>query len=232
MPPRKPDRRLLHRAARLFLEGIGEPGLRRDQRRTPARVADAWSRELMSGYRSDPVRILGTSFASRETGMVAVHAIPFVSVCVHHLLPFHGVAHVAYIPDGRLVGLSKLGRAIDALSRRLQLQERLTRQIVEALNQALHPSGAACSLEAEHLCMTVRGARARGARVATTVYSGRFLDRPALRLEFQRLCGVAAPVRRAARRGRNAGGSARSRKRTARRPAGRRARVTTRRRSG
>ncbi len=228
MPPRKPDRRLLRKAARMFLDGIGEPGLRRDQRRTPERVADAWSRELLSGYRSDPVRILGTSFLSRETGMVAVHAIPFVSVCVHHLLPFHGVAHVAYIPDGRLVGLSKLGRAIDALSRRLQLQERLTRQIVDALNLALHPAGAACSLEAEHLCMTVRGARARGARVATTVYSGRFLERSSLRLEFQRLCGGAAPG--ATRRGGRAGRIALSRSRTAQRPARRRARPKRRRR--
>jgi GTP cyclohydrolase I len=194
MPASKPDRQMLQRAARLFLAGIGEPELKRDQRRTADRVANTWAREIVSGYRSDPVQILSTSFASRETGMVAITAIPFVSVCVHHLLPFHGRAHVAYIPNGRLVGLSKLARAIDALSRRLQLQERLTRQVVEALTAALRPAGVACSMEAEHLCMTVRGARKRGARVVTSSYAGAFLRSPALRMEFQRLCGPGGAV--------------------------------------
>ncbi len=203
----KPDARMLRRGARLFLAGIGEKELKRDQKRTPERVAHAWTREILAGYRSDPARILGTSFASRESGMVTVTTIPFVSVCVHHLLPFHGLAHVAYIPGGRLVGLSKLARAIDALSRRLQLQERLTRQIVDALMAALHPAGAACSLEAEHLCMTVRGARKRGARVITSAYAGAFLKSPALRTEFQRMCGGGAPSRRPpARRQRGTGG--------------------------
>jgi GTP cyclohydrolase I len=181
---------MLRRAARLFLAGIGERELKRDQRRTPERVAQTWAREIVSGYRSDPVKILSTSFASRETGMVAITAIPFVSVCVHHLLPFHGHAHVAYIPNGRLVGLSKMARALDALSRRLQLQERLTRQVVEALTAALRPAGVACSIEAEHLCMTVRGARKRGARVVTSAYAGSFLRSPELKMEFQRMCGV------------------------------------------
>ncbi len=201
MPSLKPDRATLRRAARLFLAAIQEPGLRRDQRRTPDRVANAWAREILAGYGADPERILSTSFASRETGMVAVTSIPFVSVCVHHLLPFHGLAHVAYVPGGRLVGLSKLARAIDALSRRLQLQERLTRQIVEALTRSLHPAGVACSLEAEHLCMTVRGARKRGARVVTSAYAGVFTRRSSLRLEFQRQCAGAAPRRAVRRRG-------------------------------
>jgi GTP cyclohydrolase I len=190
-----PDRERLRRAARLFLAGIGERELRRDQRRTAQRVADAWRDEILSGYRADPKRILGAAFPGREAGMVVVRDIPFVSVCVHHLLPFHGTAHVAYLPDGRLVGLSKIARAVDALARRLQLQERLTRQIVESLDGALRPRGAACRMEAEHLCMTIRGARKRGSRVVTSDYSGAFARRPALRAEFLRLTGPPAPRR-------------------------------------
>ncbi len=196
-----PDRRVLLRGARLFLAGIGESDLRRDMARTPARVADAWSSEILSGYRADAARILATSFGSRETGMVVVRDIPFVSICVHHLLPFHGTAQVAYLPRGRLVGLSKIARAVDALSRRLQLQERLGRQIVEALERALRPAGVACRMEAEHLCMTIRGARKRGARVVTSTYGGAFLKRPSLRSEFLRLCNLPAARRGPGTRG-------------------------------
>jgi GTP cyclohydrolase IA len=191
-PRKAPDRVRLRRAAKLFLEAIGEDDLGSDMRRTPERVADAWSGEIVSGYRADPARILATSFPARGHDMVVVRDIPFVSVCVHHLLPFHGTAHVAYLPDGRLVGLSKIARAVDALSRRLQLQERLTRQVVDALDRTLRPLGAACRMEAEHLCMTIRGARKRGTRVVTSSYSGVFAKRPALRAEFLHLSGVAA----------------------------------------
>ena len=194
-----PDRQRLRRAARMFVAGIGEPGLRGDLRRTPQRVADAWRDEILSGYRADPARILGTTFAARENGMVVVLDIPFVSVCVHHLLPFRGTAHVAYLPGGRLVGLSKIARAVDALARRLQLQERLTRQVVESLDGALRPTGAACRMEAEHLCMTIRGARQRGSRVVTSAYSGAFAARPALRAEFLRLTAPQAPRHRGRR---------------------------------
>ncbi len=200
-----PDRGRLLRAARLFLEGIGETELGGDTRRTPARVADAWSGEIVSGYRADPERILTTTFPAREHDMVVVRDLPFVSVCVHHLLPFHGTAHVAYLPDGRLVGLSKIARAVDALSRRLQLQERLTRQVVEALDRALRPLGAACRMEAEHLCMTIRGARKRGTRVVTSSYSGAFARSPALRAEFLQLSGAARQQSSRGRRGRRVG---------------------------
>jgi GTP cyclohydrolase IA len=191
-----PDRARLRRGARLFVAGIGESDLARDLRRTPDRVADAWNDEILSGYRADAGRILATTFRAADDGMVVVRDIPFVSVCVHHLLPFHGMAHVAYLPDGRLVGLSKIARAVDALSRRLQLQERLTRQIVDALTRALRPRGAACRVEAEHLCMTIRGARKRGTRVVTSAYSGVFLGRPVLRAEFLQLSGAAPRVPR------------------------------------
>lgn len=183
------------RAARLFLEAIGETGLRRDTRRTPERVAEAWSREILAGYGADPDRILSTSFASGGRDLVTVRDIPFISVCAHHLLPFHGTADIAYLPDGRLVGLSKIARALDALAQRLQLQERLTRQVVEAIDRALSPRGAACRVQAEHLCMTVRGARKRGSRVVTTAYTGAFARQPSLRAEF--LGGVRAGRREA-----------------------------------
>jgi GTP cyclohydrolase I len=196
--PGVPDRARLLRGARLFLSGIGETDLRRDMLRTPTRVADAWSREILSGYRADPARILATGFGSTRQVMVVVRDIPFVSVCVHHLLPFHGRAHVAYLPAGRLVGLSKIARAVDALSRRLQIQERLTRQVVEALDAALRPAGVACRVEAEHFCMTIRGARTRNARVITASYTGRFLRSPELRDEFLGLSG--SGTRRHARR--------------------------------
>jgi GTP cyclohydrolase IA len=197
--PRGPDRVKLLRAARLFVEAIGENGLRRDLVKTPARVADAWSREILSGYASDPARVLARTIRSRETGMVVVRDLPFVSVCVHHLLPFVGTVQVAYLPAGRLAGLSKIARVVDARSRRLQLQERLTRQVVDDLQYALRPIGVACRIEAEHLCMTIRGARKLGSRVVTSAYSGAFLRRPPLRMEFLRHC---LPVRP---RGRQAG---------------------------
>jgi GTP cyclohydrolase I len=188
-----PDRARLERAARLFLEAIGEPGMRRDRVRTPQRVAEAWSAEIAGGYRLDPARILATTFPAPDSGMVVVRGVPLVSVCVHHLLPFHGTAHVGYLPGRRIVGLSKIARLVDALARRLQLQERLTRQIVEALGRALRPRGVACRIDAEHLCMTIRGARKRGSRVVTSAYSGLFERRPALRAEFLQLSGAAAP---------------------------------------
>ena len=185
-----PDRALIQRAARLLLRGIGETGLQRDLLATPRRVADAWSAEIVSGYRADPGRILAKTIPAQDRDLVVVRDIPFTSVCVHHLLPFFGTAHVAYLPGDRLIGLSKITRAVDALARRLQLQERLTRQVVEALALALRPLGAACKMEAEHLCMTIRGTRKTGTRVVTSAYTGVFRSSPALRAEFLRLAGA------------------------------------------
>lgn len=192
---RGPDGARLLRAARLFLAAIGETELTRDMRGTPARVAEAWRGDIVSGYRADPLRILSRTIPARDHDMVVVRDIPFTSVCVHHLLPFHGTAHVGYLPDRRLVGLSKIARAVDVLSRRLQLQERLTRQVVDALQTALRPQGVACRLEAEHLCMSIRGARAQGSRVVTTAYTGVFARSRVLRAEFLRSGG--APARAA-----------------------------------
>ncbi len=203
-----PDRAALERGTRVFLDGIREPDMAGDRRRTPARVADAWSREILGGYREDPQRILAAGIAGRESGMVVVRDIPFVSVCVHHLLPFRGTADVAYLPAGRIAGLSKISRAVDALARRLQLQERLTHQVAEAIDRALRPRGVACRMDAEHLCMTIRGARQRGSRVVTFATTGAFDRIPALRAEFLRLSGSGAAPR---------SGSAGARRRSGRR---------------
>jgi GTP cyclohydrolase IA len=184
-----PDRARILRAARLLLQGIGETDLRRDQRATPRRVADTWTADIVSGYRADPQRILSKTIPAPDHDMVVVRDIPFTSVCVHHLLPFQGTAHVAYVPGERLVGLSKVTRAVDALARRLQLQERLTRQVVDALARALRPRGVACTMDAEHLCMTLRGTRKKGVRVVTFAGTGVFESSPALRAEFLRLAG-------------------------------------------
>ncbi|HET6279205.1 MAG TPA: GTP cyclohydrolase I [Candidatus Polarisedimenticolia bacterium] len=199
------NRNRMLRGARLFLTGIDEPDLKRDLRRTPARVADAWSRDILSGYGLDPLRILATGSPTRERDMVVVHGIRFVSVCVHHLLPFYGSADVAYLPQRRLVGLSKIARVVDALAHRLQLQERLTRQITESIAAALQPRGVACRMEAEHLCMTIRGTRKRSARVVTTAWRGRFARSAALRSEFLRLSGSVAGAAARRRRGASAG---------------------------
>ncbi|HYS04520.1 MAG TPA: GTP cyclohydrolase I [Candidatus Dormibacteraeota bacterium] len=193
--PPGPDRARILKAARLLLQGIGETALKSDQRATPRRVAETWTADIVSGYRADPARILGKTIPSSGHDMVVVRDIPFTSVCVHHLLPFQGTAHVAYVPGARLVGLSKITRAVDALARRLQLQERLTRQVVDALASALRPLGAACTMDAEHLCMTLRGARKRGARVVTFAGTGVFRSSPGLRAEFLRLAGRGASSR-------------------------------------
>jgi GTP cyclohydrolase I len=187
---RGPDRIALRRAAALFLRATGENEMRSDMRRTPRRVADAWANDLLSGYAADPEGLLKSTFPSKDRDLVVLRDLHFVSVCVHHLLPFHGTAHVAYLPQGRLVGLSKIAQLVDALSRRLQLQERLTRQVTSAIQTALRPAGAACRMEAEHFCMTARDARRRGVRVVTSAYSGVFETRPSLRAEFLRLSGA------------------------------------------
>ena len=184
-----PDRARILRAARLLLRGIGETDLGREQRATPRRVADTWTADIVSGYRDDPDLILAKTIPAPDHDMVVVRDIPFTSVCVHHLLPFQGVAHVAYVPGDRLVGLSKITRAVDALARRLQLQERLTRQVVDALARALRPRGAVCAMDAEHLCMTLRGMRKKGVRVVTFAGTGVFRSSPALRADFLRLVG-------------------------------------------
>jgi len=157
---------------RLFLEGIGERFPGDDLERTPARVSRAWVEDFVSGYASDPAAELTWTDAPAGAGPVLVRDVRFTSVCVHHLLPFSGVAHVAYLPAARLAGLSKLGRVVDAHARRLQIQEHLTLRITATIERALAPRAALVVLEAEHTCMTLRGVRKEGSRLLTYAAAG------------------------------------------------------------
>jgi GTP cyclohydrolase I len=153
------------------------------------RIADAWSEDLLAGYREDPVSVVTAFPSGRDRALVVVRDVEFTSFCVHHLLPFFGKAHLAYLPGESLTGISKLARVVDALSRRLQIQERLTREIVDVMELTLEPVGAAVVVEAEHLCMTARGVRRRGSRVITTAWSGRFEAEPEERRSLLALLG-------------------------------------------
>jgi GTP cyclohydrolase I len=153
----------------------------------PEKTAKAWSEVLLSGYRKDPAAILGQSWPDRTGELVTMSSVPFVSVCEHHLLPFYGEAHLAYLPDGQLTGLSRLAALVDCLARRLQVQERLTEQLVDVLMESLQPKGAACILEAVHDCVGARTLQHRGSKVQTVAYRGEFKDNPALQDRFMRL---------------------------------------------
>jgi GTP cyclohydrolase IA len=185
------DLEKIERGVRLILEGICEDLGRDGVRETPARVARMWE-EITTGLRRDPTEALQVVFEEGHDEMVMVRDIPLYSVCEHHLLPFIGKAHVAYIPneDGRLTGLSKLARLVDGLSRRPQVQERLTAEIADALVKRLEPRGAMVVIEAEHLCMSMRGVRKPGAITVTSAVRGQFRDVMSTRLEAMNLIGV------------------------------------------
>ena len=163
-------------AIRSFLEGIGQRFEGDDLQATPARVARAWCEDLLSGYRRDPSAELPWTPSEPGGGPVLLRRVWFASTCVHHLLPFFGFAHVAYAPDRRLAGLSKIGRVIDAHARRLQTQERLTAAIADTMTAALEARGVVVLLEAEHTCMTVRGVRKEQARMVTLSSAGIYRD--------------------------------------------------------
>jgi GTP cyclohydrolase IA len=160
-------------AVREMLIGIGEDPDREGLRDTPARVARAY-RELFAGLSADPDTVLQRTFSEDHDELVLVRDIPMFSMCEHHLLPFHGVAHVGYIPnaEGRVTGLSKLARLVDLYAKRPQVQERLTSQIADALVRRLEPRGAIVVVEAEHLCMGMRGVRKPGSRTTTSAVRG------------------------------------------------------------
>ena len=179
---------------RLFLEGIQERFSGDDLDKTPSRVAKAWVDDLLSGYATDPVSELTFVPAPAVCGPVLAKDIRFASVCVHHLLPFSGMAHVAYLPADRLAGLSKLGRVVDALSRRLQIQEHLTGSIAATLESALAPRAVLVVLDAEHTCMTLRGVRKEGSRLLTYAATGLWAADVAARGE---ILDLLAPGRRA-----------------------------------
>lgn len=168
-----------------ILQYIGEDPTREGLKETPVRMAKAW-KELCSGYGQDPAAVLKVfaDGAGDYDEMIVVRNIPFHSVCEHHMLPFIGKATVAYIPDGRIVGLSKLHRLVDIFARRLQVQERLTTQIAEALQSCLKPKGVGVYLEAEHFCMACRGINKDGIGTATSALRGAMRTDPAARAEF------------------------------------------------
>lgn len=167
------DKPRIEAAVREILLAVGEDPDREGLRETPRRVADMYE-EVFSGLTEDPCRHLRIFHEEQNDEMVTVRDIPLYSMCEHHLLPFVGVAHIAYIPrGGRVIGLSKLARIVNAFARRPQLQERLTAQVADFLEQELDPQGVAVIIEAEHLCMTMRGARAAGSRTQTSALRGR-----------------------------------------------------------
>ncbi len=180
------DQERIKRAVRELIEAIGEDPEREGLRDTPRRIAGMYA-EIFSGVGCDPAQVLDVTFEENHQEMVILRDIPFYSVCEHHFLPFHGVAHVGYIPRGRILGISKVARVVEVLARRPQLQERLTGQIADTLMNSLQPRGVAVVIEAEHLCMTMRGIKKPGSTVVTSANRGIFRDRAMTREEFMSL---------------------------------------------
>ena len=177
------DRRKLEKAVRMILEAVGEDPGREGLRGTPARVASMYA-EVFAGMSGDPKKVLKVFKDEDHEEMVLLKDIPFYSMCEHHLLPFAGKAHVAYIPHrGRLCGLSKLARVVDLYARRPQVQERLTSQIANTLMEHLKPQGVLVVLEAEHYCMTMRGVLKAGSKMVTSAVRGVFADNDVTRKE-------------------------------------------------
>jgi len=184
-PERPPvDRERVERAVRELLLAIGEDPDRDGLVRTPARVADMFG-EIFAGLGEDPAEHLTVRFDANHDEMVMVRDIPLYSTCEHHLVPFIGKAHVAYIPgdDGRITGLSKLARLVDAFARRPQVQERLTTQVADTIDEVLSPKGVLVVIEAEHLCMSMRGVRKPGSLTVTSAVRGLFKTNAATRAE-------------------------------------------------
>ncbi len=174
----------LEHAVHEILVAVGEDPERDGLKRTPERVARMYD-ELLSGYRTDPFKMVNDAlFEVSYDEMVIVRDIEFYSLCEHHMLPFIGRAHVAYIPNGRVIGLSKIPRVVDMFARRLQVQERMTRQVADFLDELLHPTGVAVVLEALHMCSMIRGVRKHNARMTTSTMLGSFRTNLASRMEF------------------------------------------------
>ena len=181
----RPTREEAEAAVRTLIAWAGDDPDREGLQETPARVAKAYE-ELFEGYRLDPAEALSKVFREVEgyDELVLVKDVPFHSHCEHHMMPFHGVAHIAYYPENGVVGLSKLARIVEVFARRLQTQETMTAQIVQAIEEALRPRGVAVVIEAEHMCMSMRGIRKAGASTSTCQFTGVFRDDPAEQLRF------------------------------------------------
>ncbi|MEE8569279.1 MAG: GTP cyclohydrolase I FolE [Anaerolineales bacterium] len=167
-----------------LLQAFGEDACREGLERTPERVARMFD-ELLAGYRVDPFKLINEAlFDVDYEDMVIVRDIEFYSLCEHHLLPFIGRAHVAYLPNGKVIGLSKIPRVVDLFARRLQVQERMTRQIADFLEAAIHPHGVAVVVEGLHLCSKIRGVKKANARMVTSAMCGSFKENEITRNEF------------------------------------------------
>lgn len=177
------DQEKIKQAVRLLLEGIGEDVNREGLAETPDRIARMYE-ELYGGMYEDAQEHLKKTFHVDDNEMVIEKDITFYSTCEHHLLPFYGKVHIAYIPDGKVVGLSKLARTVEVFARRLQLQEQLTGQIADALMESLRPKGVLVMIEAEHMCMTMRGIKKPGSQTVTIVKRGAFLENKELTDQF------------------------------------------------
>ena len=166
-----------------LLRAIGEDPSREGLQDTPRRIAEMYE-EIFGGLAIDPAEYLKVGFEVAHDEMVILRQIPFYSMCEHHFLPFHGEAHGGYVPDGRVVGISKLARVVEGFARRPQLQEQLTSQVAEAIMETLQPDGVAVVIEAEHLCMTMRGVKKPGSRMITSAMRGQFKRSSVTRAEF------------------------------------------------
>ncbi len=179
------DETEIRAAVTSIIKAIGEDPGREGLAGTPERVAEMYG-ELFMGVGADPREELKVGFGVGHREMIILKDIPFYSVCEHHLLPFYGLAHIGYVPnaDGRVVGISKLARVVEIISKRPQIQERMTSQIADAINDALKPDGVAVVVQAEHLCMIMRGIKKPGSNVVTSAIRGLFQRKPASRAEF------------------------------------------------
>ena len=182
------DQEKIKNAIRLLLEGIGEDVNREGLLETPDRIARMYE-EICGGMEEDPGTHLSKVFHVDTNEMVMEKDITFYSTCEHHMLPFYGKVHIAYIPDGKVVGLSKLARTVEVYARRLQLQEQLTGQIADALMTHMQPKGVMVMIEAEHMCMTMRGIKKPGTQTVTIARRGDFETNPALEERFFRMLG-------------------------------------------
>ncbi len=183
------DQTKIKEAVRLLLEGIGEDVTREGLRETPDRIARMYG-EIFAGMEEDAGEHLSKTFSVASNEIVLLKNITFYSTCEHHLMPFYGKAHIAYLPDGKVVGLSKLARTVEVYARRPQIQEQMTIQIVEAVMKYLKPQGAMVMLEAEHMCMTMRGVEKPGSRTVTLASRGCFQENPKWQELFFRMVGT------------------------------------------
>ncbi len=177
------DQKKIEEAVKLLLEGIGEDVTREGLVDTPNRIARMYE-EIYRGMEEDASQHLQKTFSVDSNEIVVVKNITFYSMCEHHLMPFYGKAHIAYLPDGKVVGISKLARTVEVYARRPQIQEQLTTQIAEAVMEYLKPQGVMVMLEAEHLCMTMRGVEKPGSQTVTMAARGRFAEEQQLKQYF------------------------------------------------